>query len=203
MQKVASYLEQNADKFVEDLKGLLRIPSVSADSAYQKEVRKAADYVKSQLEAAGLKAELHETKGNPIVFGSWLGAEGQPTALVYGHYDVQPPDPLNEWITPPFEPDIRDGMIYARGATDDKGQMLTHIKSAEAWMQAEGKLPINIQRYEPIRSGAACDHVWTPRELRLRSDGARTQAGSAQRDVRRRGHQPRQCPGPHAGGHPR
>lgn len=145
MQSVARYLEQHADRFVEDLKELLRIPSVSADSAYRLEVQKAAQYVKSQLESAGLNAELHETAGNPIVFGSWLGAEGQPTALVYGHYDVQPPDPLNEWITPPFEPDIRDGKIYARGATDDKGQMLTHIKSAEAWMKQEGKLPINIK----------------------------------------------------------
>ncbi len=232
MQKVVAYLEQHAEQFVEDLKGLLRIPSVSADSAYQKEVRKAAEYVKSQLEAAGLSAELHETAGNPIVFGSWLGAEGQPTALVYGHYDVQPPDPLNEWITPPFEPDIRDGMIYARGATDDKGQMLTHIKSAHAWMKEHGKLPINIKfliegeeeisannldrflkekkellacdivvvsRHQPIRPRSTGDHLWTPGELRLRGDATWSQAGFAQRDVRRLGDEPRQRPGPHAG----
>ncbi|MCA9072585.1 MAG: M20/M25/M40 family metallo-hydrolase, partial [Planctomycetaceae bacterium] len=145
MEQVVNYLDEQADRFVEDLKELLRIPSVSADSAYQADVRRAADYVKSQLDAAGLETKLHETAGNPIVYGEWLGAEGQPTALVYGHYDVQPPDPLDEWQTPPFEPDVRDGKIFARGATDDKGQMLTHIKSVEAWMKQHGRLPINIK----------------------------------------------------------
>ncbi len=145
MEKVVAYLEAHAEKFVEDLKALLRIPSVSADSAYQSDVRRAADFVKAQLEQAGLKTEIHETAGNPIVCGHWLEAEGQPTALVYGHYDVQPPDPLEEWTTPPFEPDVRDGKIFARGATDDKGQMLTHVKSVEAWMKQHGRLPINVK----------------------------------------------------------
>jgi acetylornithine deacetylase/succinyl-diaminopimelate desuccinylase-like protein len=145
MKEVAQYLEANADRFVEDLKALLRIPSVSADSAYRKDVRRAADFVKQQLAQAGLETEIHETEGNPIVCASWQGAEGQPTALVYGHYDVKPPDPLDEWQTPPFEPDVRDGKIFARGATDDKGQMLTHIKSVEAWMKQHGKLPINVK----------------------------------------------------------
>ncbi len=145
MENVASYLEEQADRFVEDLKALLRIPSVSADSAYKADVRKAAEYVRQQLASAGLETELYETAGNPIIYASWLGAEGQPTALVYGHYDVQPPDPLDEWETPPFEPSVRDGKIFARGATDDKGQMLTHVKSVEAWMKTEGRLPINIK----------------------------------------------------------
>ncbi len=145
MDKVVRYLEQHAERFVEELNDLLRIPSVSADSAYRKEVRRAAEAVKEQLKAAGLEAELYETAGNPIVSGRWLGAEGQPTALVYGHYDVQPPDPLEEWISPPFDPTVREGKIFARGATDDKGQMLTHIKSVEAWMKQHGRLPINIK----------------------------------------------------------
>lgn len=145
MEQVVKYLDENADRFVEDLKELLRIPSVSADSVYKADVRRAAEYVRSQLAAAGLETELHETAGHPIVCGQWLGAEGQPTALVYGHYDVQPPDPLDEWETPPFDPDVRDGKIFARGATDDKGQMLTHIKSVEAWMKQHGRLPINIK----------------------------------------------------------
>lgn len=145
MQRVDDYLTKNADRFVEELKALLRIRSVSADSQFNAETRRAAEWVRDQMTGIGLKAELVETKGHPIVYGEWLGAAGAPTAMVYGHYDVQPPDPLSEWITPPFEPTIRDGFIYARGATDDKGQVFTHLKSIEAWMKTEGKLPVNVK----------------------------------------------------------
>ncbi len=145
MEEVVQYLEAHAERFVEDLKTFLRIPSVSADSTYKADVRKAAEFVKDQLASTGLETELYETAGNPIIFASWQGAKGQPTALVYGHYDVQPPDPHEDWITPAFEPDVRDGKIYARGATDDKGQMLTHVKSVEAWMKQHGRLPINVK----------------------------------------------------------
>jgi acetylornithine deacetylase/succinyl-diaminopimelate desuccinylase-like protein len=142
---VERYLAGNADRFVEELKSLLRIPSISADSTYRPHMRQAAEWVRDQLSAAGLQAELIATDKHPLVFAEWLGATGAPTVLVYGHYDVQPPDPLDEWVTPPFEPDIRDGHIYARGATDDKGQMLTHIKSVEAWMRTARRLPVNVK----------------------------------------------------------
>lgn len=145
MQKVDQFLTENSDRFVEELKSFLRIPSVSAVSAHKGDVRKAAEWVRDQLRGAGVTADLVETAGHPIVYGEWLKAKGAPTALVYGHYDVQPPDPLNEWKTPPFEPEIRDGQIFARGATDDKGQMLTHVKSAEAWLKATGSLPVNLK----------------------------------------------------------
>ena len=145
MQQVEEYLSRNSDRFVQQLKDFLSIASISADSSFQSEIEQGAEFVRHQLAEAGLEAEIIETNGHPIVFGSWLKAEGAPTALVYGHYDVQPPDPLEQWVTPPFEPNIRDGYIYARGATDDKGQMFTHVKSVEAWMKTAGRLPVNVK----------------------------------------------------------
>lgn len=145
MQTIDHYLDQQRAKFEDDLCQLLRIPSVSADSKFKGEVRRAAEWVADQFRGLGLTTEIHQTAGHPIVYAEWLGAPGKPTALVYGHYDVQPPDPLGEWISPPFEPTRRDGNLYARGATDDKGQMLTHVKSAEAWLKSAGKLPINVK----------------------------------------------------------
>ncbi len=145
MQQVEQFLSENTDRCVEQLCEFLRIQSVSADSAFKLEMQKGAEFVRDQLADAGLDAEIIETAGHPIVYGSWEQAENAPTVLVYGHYDVQPPDPLNEWITPPFQPDLRDGFVYARGATDDKGQSFTHIKSVEAWMKTVGRLPVNVK----------------------------------------------------------
>lgn len=145
MQEVEQFLDENAGRFVEELKQFLRIPSISGDPAHAADVRRAAEFTRDQLAAAGIEAELVETERHPIVYGEWLGAGDAPTALVYGHYDVQPPDPLSEWVTPPFEPDVRDGRIYARGATDDKGQMFTHVKSVEAWLATTGRLPVNVK----------------------------------------------------------
>lgn len=142
--QVDEYLSKNADRFVDELCELLRIPSVSAEPKHAGDVRRAAEYVRQQLIQAGVPAEICETAGHPIVRGSLQQAPGAPTVLVYGHYDVQPADPHNEWITPAFEPNIRDGYVYARGATDDKGQMLTHVKSVEAWLKTVGKLPVNV-----------------------------------------------------------
>lgn len=144
MTDVSRYLKQHADRFVAELQELLRIPSVSADPAHGADVRRAAEFVQRQLAAAGLQANLVETAGHPIVHGSWQGAPGAPTVLIYGHYDVQPPDPLKEWLSPPFEPTIRGEHIYARGATDDKGQMFTHIKALEAWFQTTSRFPVNV-----------------------------------------------------------
>lgn len=123
----------------------MRIPSISTDPQYSQDVQKAGRWVEDQLKGIGLTTEYIETSGYPIVFAESEKVENAPTVLVYGHYDVQPPDPLDEWINPPFEPTRRDGNVYARGATDDKGQMLTHIKSAEAWIKTVGKLPINLK----------------------------------------------------------
>jgi succinyl-diaminopimelate desuccinylase len=145
MSKIDGYLSANAERFEEDLCELLRIPSVSADSKHKGDVRKAGEWVLKQFQSLGLKAELLETPGHPVVYAESPTVAGAPTVLVYGHYDVQPPDPLGEWISPPFEPTRRDGNLYARGATDDKGQMLTHVKSAEAWLKSEGKLPVQLK----------------------------------------------------------
>lgn len=145
MDSVIRYLHDHETESLETLKALLRIPSVSAVTAHKPDVRRAAEFVKQQLQTAGVKTELVETAGHPIVYGEWLQAAGAPTVLVYGHYDVQPPDPLDQWVTPPFEPDVRDGCIWARGATDDKGQMLTHVLSAAAWLKVTGRLPVNLK----------------------------------------------------------
>ena len=130
---VFDYIEQNGSQFVDDLCELLRIPSVSADSQFAGDVRMAADWMVEHLQSfgGGLEVELIETPGHPMIYAESPPVPGVPVALVYGHYDVQPPDPLDEWTSPPFEPTERDGNLYARGATDDKGQMLTHVKSVQ------------------------------------------------------------------------
>ncbi|HEV3136267.1 MAG TPA: M20/M25/M40 family metallo-hydrolase, partial [Pirellulales bacterium] len=145
MSGLDDYLAQHRERFQGELCDLLRIPSISASSAHRQDVRRAAEWVADQFRGLKLSTEVVETPGHPIVYAESPGVPGAPTALVYGHYDVQPPDPLKEWISPPFEPTIRDGNLYARGATDDKGQMFTHIKSAEAWIKSQGKLPLRLK----------------------------------------------------------
>ena len=143
--EVDAYLSQNSSLFEEQLCELLRIPSVSADSRHKGDIRGAAQWVADQFRGLGMSPEICETAGHPIVYAEHCQAPGAPTVLVYGHYDVQPPDPLDLWETPPFEPTRRNGNLYARGATDDKGQMFTHVKSAEAWLKTVGKLPVNLK----------------------------------------------------------
>lgn len=145
LAKVESYLAAHKDRFLGELTEFLRIPSVSADSAFQADTRRAGEWVAAQLRGIGLATEVVETSGHPIIYSEWLGAPGAPTVMIYGHYDVQPPDPLDQWITPAFEPTVRGEHIYARGATDDKGQVLTHIKALEAWMKSTGSLPVNVK----------------------------------------------------------
>jgi acetylornithine deacetylase/succinyl-diaminopimelate desuccinylase-like protein len=145
MHEIDEYLTTHRARFEEDLFALLRIPSVSAQSKHDEDTRRAAHFVADQLRNVGVKVELLDPGGHPIVYGEWLGAPGKPTVLVYGHYDVQPPEPLEQWVTGPFEPTVRGGNVYARGATDDKGQMLTHVKSVEAWLKATGRLPLNVK----------------------------------------------------------
>ncbi|MEM6329235.1 MAG: dipeptidase [Planctomycetota bacterium] len=124
---------------------LLRIASVSADSAHAADVARAADWVAERLRTMGLTVEKIATPGFPLIYAESPPVPGAPVALVYGHYDVQPPDPLDEWLTPAFEPTIRDGNVYARGATDDKGQMLTHVESVAAALEADGALPLQVK----------------------------------------------------------
>jgi acetylornithine deacetylase/succinyl-diaminopimelate desuccinylase-like protein len=142
---VDAYLEAHRGDFEEQLKALIRIPSVSAQPDHDADTRRAAEFIRKDLSAMGLPAELIETKRHPLVYAEWLGAAGKPTLLIYGHYDVQPPEPLEPWLSLPFEPTVRDGNLYARGATDDKGQMFTHLKAAEAWLKTVGKLPVNVK----------------------------------------------------------
>jgi acetylornithine deacetylase/succinyl-diaminopimelate desuccinylase-like protein len=145
LSRVLRHLADHRDQFVKDLKSFLAIPSVSADSRHKSDCRRAAEWVRDRFTACGLATELVETPGHPIVYAEWIGAPDATTVLVYGHYDVQPADPLNLWTTPPFEPTLRNGCLYARGATDDKGQVFTHILSVAAWMKVDGRLPVNVK----------------------------------------------------------
>lgn len=141
-----TYFQEHREQHLNELKDFLTIPSISALSAHKADVNKAAAWLKEKLETAGMEhVEIHETKGHPVITADYLHAPGKPTILVYGHYDVQPVDPLNLWTTPPFEPDIRDGKLYARGATDDKGQLFLHVKAVEAILAVEKSLPVNIK----------------------------------------------------------
>src|SRR5881398_701682 len=137
----------NQQRFLNELKELLRIPSVSTLPQHKDDVRRAAQFIVDELKRIGFQTvELINTAGHPLVYAEWLKAPGKPTVLCYGHYDVQPPDPLDEWKSPPFEPTERDGNVYARGAVDDKGQMWMHVKALEGLLQANGgKLPINVK----------------------------------------------------------
>jgi len=143
---VEAFLDANYPAALEDLKAFCRIPSVSTDPAYAAGIKAAADFVADRLARAGFSnVELLPTGGHPAVFGEILSDPALPTFLVYGHYDVQPPDPLDKWKTPPFEPDERDGRLYARGVSDDKGPLLIPILVAEAFVQEEGRLPVNLK----------------------------------------------------------
>ena len=147
MPSAVEFARSQQARFLEELKSLLRIPSISTLPEHQGDVRFAAESLAREMERVGLEhVRVIETSGHPLVYGDWLHAPRKPTCLAYGHYDVQPPDPLDEWLTPPFEPTERDGNLYARGAVDDKGQMYMHLKALEALLQAPGsKLPINVR----------------------------------------------------------
>jgi len=145
MSRIDEYLAAEAPRFEQELCELLRIPSVSSDPSRRGDMARAADWVAGQFRGLRLATEVIPTSGHPLVYAESPPLEGGLTALVYGHYDVQPPEPLDAWTSPPFEPTRRDGNLYARGATDDKGQMFTHLKGAEAWIRTEGRLPVNLK----------------------------------------------------------
>ncbi len=145
MTSIDEYLGQQAKQYEGELCELLRIRSISTDPACRGELHGAAEWLAGQLRKARFTVEIHETPGNPLVYAESPPVPGAPTALVYGHYDVQPAEPLDKWISPPFEPTVRDGSIFARGAADNKGQILTHIESVRAWMEVKGHLPLNVK----------------------------------------------------------
>ena len=146
MREVIEYIKKNKENYIDELKEFLSIPSISTLPENKKDILKCAQFVSDKLKGAGMsRVEIFKTEGHPVVYGEWLGAPGKPTVLVYGHYDVQPVDPVELWNSPPFEPVIKDGKIFARGATDDKGQLFMHIKSVEAFFKITGSLPLNIK----------------------------------------------------------
>ncbi|MEX0721084.1 MAG: dipeptidase [Balneolaceae bacterium] len=146
MSNSQQYIDQNKDKFLNELFELLRIPSISTDSSKKNEINKAADFLLSQLQALKLDTvKKFDTPGNPIIYAEHSPHQDRPTVLIYGHYDVQPSEPDDLWNTPPFEPTVKDGLIYARGASDDKGQAFTHIKAVESFVQSGEEIPVNLK----------------------------------------------------------
>jgi acetylornithine deacetylase/succinyl-diaminopimelate desuccinylase-like protein len=145
MSDVLAFVDANLPRFRAELYDFLRIQSVSAVKEYAGDMRRAAEWLADRMRDAGLQASIHDTPGHPVVLGEWRGAgKNAPTVLIYGHYDVQPPEPLDEWTSPPFEPTERDGKVFARGSADDKGQLYMHVKAVEAHTKATGKLPVNV-----------------------------------------------------------
>jgi acetylornithine deacetylase/succinyl-diaminopimelate desuccinylase-like protein len=141
-----AFVELHEDRLLEELKQFLRIPSISAQPDHAADVKRAAEFVASSLRSVGVEhVQIIPTAGHPLVYGDWLHARGKPTVLCYGHYDVQPPDPVDEWVSPPFEPTVRNGNLYARGAADDKGQVYSHIKAVESLRAVSGELPVNLK----------------------------------------------------------
>jgi acetylornithine deacetylase/succinyl-diaminopimelate desuccinylase-like protein len=173
---VKEYIEKNRERYVEELVSWLKIPSISTLSEHSGDVRDAAVWAENKLKEIGFpRVELIEGKGHPLVYAEWLEQENQPTILFYGHYDVQPVDPLGEWHQGPFDPHIDEGNVYARGATDDKGQVMVVLAALEAWAQIEGKLPVNVKvllEGEEEAGGAFVEQFVHENGEQLKADGA-------------------------------
>jgi acetylornithine deacetylase/succinyl-diaminopimelate desuccinylase-like protein len=176
MTQAEAYITEHKDRFLEDLNGWLRIPSISTLPEHAIDVRRAAEYAVDQLKRIGMeRAEVIQTQGHPLVYAEWLKAPGKPTLLMYGHYDVQPVDPIELWKSPPFEPTVRDGNLYGRGAADDKGQTMVMFKALETLMQVNGSLPINIKvliEGEEEAGGESIEHYVKTYPERLQCDAA-------------------------------
>jgi len=142
---LTAFVNDNRQRYVDELVSFLRIPSISSRTENKGDVARAAEFLRSEMERLGIASQIFPTAGHPVVYGEWLGAgPGRPTVLIYGHYDVQPVDPLELWKSPPFEPQVRGGALYARGSVDDKGQVWLHLKAFEAWRKAGGP-PVNVK----------------------------------------------------------
>ncbi|MGH9658782.1 MAG: dipeptidase [Bryobacteraceae bacterium] len=170
------YVRRYEERFLEELKNFLRIPSISTLPEHRGDIDRAAEFVAGSLRSAGIEnVEIIPTAGHPLVYGDWMHAPGKPTVLCYGHYDVQPPDPLAEWITPPFEPAIRNGNLYSRGSADDKGQMYMHVKAVETLRTVNGALPVNLKflvEGEEEVGGKSISRFVAENPARLRADVA-------------------------------
>ena len=143
--QLAQYCDSHQDAYLQELKDWIAIPSISADPAFKPDVRRCCERLVERMNGIGMQARVLETNGNPLAYGAWLNAPGKPTVLVYGHYDVQPVDPVDLWESPPFEGRVRNGNIYGRGSVDDKGQVLMHLAAIEAHLKTRGSLPINVK----------------------------------------------------------
>jgi len=166
---VLARIDTEKERYLEELKDYIRIPSISTDPDYKHEVLRAGDFLVGKMREAGLQAERIDTAGHPLVYGEWLGAPGKPTVLFYGHYDVQPVDPIDLWRNPPFEPTVEGDKLVARGATDDKGQSYAHLKAVAAMLAERGSLPVNVKflvEGEEEAGGQAIDEY-------VRQDGGR------------------------------
>lgn len=160
MVTIESYIAENEGRFLEELKDFLRIPSIGALPEHADDMVRCAQFAADHLRSLGMaRAQVMPTGGAPVVYAEWLQAPNKPTVLVYGHYDVQPPDPLDLWTTPPFDPQVRNGEIYARGAADDKGQIFMHWKAIEAHMKVNGRLPVNIKFLIEGEEEVGSDHL--------------------------------------------
>src|SRR5580700_2010160 len=175
-QATNAFVHENRDRLLDELLEFLRIPSISTLPEHKPDVERAAGFVATRLKDAGIEnVEIMPTAGNPLVYGDWLHAPGKPTVLCYGHYDVQPADPLELWNSPPFSPVIRNGNIYARGSADDKGQMYMHIKAVEALRAVNGTLPVNLRfliEGEEEVGGAAIASYVAKNPAKLKADVA-------------------------------
>lgn len=170
-----NYYRENQAAFLEGLKTFLRIPSISTLTENKPDIRRAAEFALNDLRSAGLTGELIEGEGNPLVYAEWTGAPGKPTLLMYGHYDVQPPDPLDEWKSPPFEPEVRGQDIFARGSSDDKGQTFILMKAVEGLLKTRGKLPVNVKFLIEGEEETGGEHIESyvgTKPARLKSDAA-------------------------------
>jgi len=176
MARLETYIVEHEQRFLDDLKAWLRIPSISTLPNHAEDVIHAAGYAADQMKHIGLeKVAVLQTQGHPLVYGEWLKANDKPTLLIYGHYDVQPVDPIDLWETPPFEPSVRNGNIYARGAADDKGQVMVIFKALEALMTVNGALPINVKvllEGEEEAGGESIEHYVKTYPERLGCDAA-------------------------------
>ncbi len=176
MTQLETYISENENRFLEDLKGWLRIPSISTLPEHAGDIRRAAEYAAEQLRFIGFEqVQLIETQNHPLVYGEWLQAPGKPTVLVYGHYDVQPVDPVELWESPPFEPTIRGDNLYCRGACDDKGQTMLVFKALESLMTVNGALPVNVRvliEGEEEAGGESIDRYVRTYPERLKCDAA-------------------------------
>lgn len=146
MEEIIAFVDSNKDRYLSELKEFIAIPSVSSQKDHDPDIKKCAQWVSDEMRRIGMQnVQIFETPGHPVVYSEWMGASGKPTVLFYGHYDVQPVDPLNLWTSPPFEATIRGENLYARGSADDKGQVFIHFKAIEAYMKNAGSLPVNLK----------------------------------------------------------